>query len=102
MEIQECQECWECPERQISIKCHTFSEPQAQADLTDDGNFMNGGPVRNVGNVRKVKNVRNVLIYLIKPYHPKYHQISNKNKTTSFQPVADIVLVLIKINSLSL
>ena len=81
------------------IKCHNFSETQARAYLTDDGNFMNDGAVRNVGNVRKVgnvrhiENVRNVLLYTTKPYHTKYHQISNNNKSTNFQPVADIVLL---------
>ena len=60
MGIQECQECWECQERQISIKCHTFSEPQAQGDLNDDGNFRNGRDFENVRNVGNVKNFRNV------------------------------------------
>ena len=74
------------------IKCHNFSETQARAYLTDDGNFMNGGSVRNVGNVRKVENVRNVLLYITKPYHTKYH------KSTNFQPVADIVLLCLFLN----
>ena len=32
------------------IKCHTFSEPQPRADLNEDGNFRNGGNVRNIQN----------------------------------------------------
>ena len=40
--------CPECQERQTDTKCHTFLEPQARADLNDDGNVRNG---RNVGNV---------------------------------------------------
>ena len=38
----------------IDIKCHTFSEPQLQADLNENGNFRNGENVRNVGNDRNV------------------------------------------------
>ena len=40
-------------------KCHTFLEPQARADLNDDGNVRNG---RNVGNVRNFGNIRNAEI----------------------------------------
>ena len=76
--------------------------------MNDDGNFRNGGNfrnvrndrngenvrnVRNVGNVGNVENVRNVILYITKPNHTKYHQISNNNKSTNFQPVADIVLL---------
>ena len=39
--------------------CHTFLEPQAQADLNDDGNVRNG---KNVGNVRNFGNIRNAEI----------------------------------------
>ena len=38
------------------IKCLTFLEPQARADLVDDGNIRNGGNVRNVRNDRNVEN----------------------------------------------
>ena len=38
------------------IKCHTFSEPQAPAELNNDGNFRNG---QDFGNIRNVKNFRN-------------------------------------------
>ena len=48
-EIPECQECWECQERLTDTKCNTFSEPQARADLNEDGNFGNGGNVRMSG-----------------------------------------------------
>ena len=59
-ECCECQECWECQERQIDIKCHTFSESQARGDLNDGGNFKNGRDFRNVRNVGNVRNFRNV------------------------------------------
>ena len=39
-------------------KCHTFLEPQARADLNDDGNVRNGRNVRNVWNVGNVRNVK--------------------------------------------
>ena len=38
----------------IDIKCHTFLEPQPQADLNENGNFRNGENARNVGNDRNV------------------------------------------------
>ena len=51
----------ECQERRTDTNYHTFSEPQSQGDLNDDGNFRNGwdfGNVRNVGNVKNFRNVR--------------------------------------------
>ena len=39
----------EYQQRQSDTKCYIFSEPPARADMNDDGNFWNGGNVRNVG-----------------------------------------------------
>ena len=44
--------------RQTDTKCHTFLEPQAQADFNDAWNFRNAG---DFGNVRNVKNFSNVM-----------------------------------------
>ena len=47
------------------------------------------GTVRNVGNFRKVENVsnfenvRNIILHMTKPYHTKYQQIRNNNKSTN-------------------
>ena len=40
------------------IKCHPFLKPQPRGDLNDDGNFKNGGNLRNIRNVENVRNVR--------------------------------------------
>ena len=74
----------------------TLNPTQINSSVLDlFGNFRNGGNVRNI---RNVENVRNVILNMTKPYYTKYHQISNNNKSTNFQPVADIVLLYLFCN----
>ena len=49
--------------RHTDINCQIFSEPQAQADLNDDENFINRGNVRNDGNVRTDRQTTGVIPY---------------------------------------
>ena len=44
-ECRECQEFCEYQEMQRDIKYYTFSEPRAQVNLNDDGNFRNVGGI---------------------------------------------------------
>ena len=43
---------------QTDIKCHTFLESKAQAELNDVGNDRNVGNIRNVEHIRNIRNIR--------------------------------------------